>query len=51
MPLGAGFLRWVLAFRTIENKYLNETQGPHDFIFTLLVTVMLGTMNLLELLP
>ena len=30
-------------------KIRNETQGPHVFFFTLLV--MLGTMNLLALLP
>ena len=30
-------------------KFRNETQGPHVFFFTLLV--MLGTMNLLALLP
>ena len=30
-------------------KIRNETQGPHVFLFTLLV--MLGTMNLLALLP
>ena len=33
----------------IVKKFRNETQGPHVFSFTLLV--MLGTMNLLALLP
>ena len=35
--------------KNTKEKFRNDTQGPHVFFFTLLV--MLGTMNLLALLP
>ena len=42
------FVTWFTMH--FEKKiFRNETQGPHVFSFTLLV--MLGTMNLLALLP